>query len=191
VPVAAPADPIDLLRDLDRALSERELRWYVFGAQAVVAHGRPRATADVDVAVELLDGTAFDLAAHLGQHGFDLRFPLDPDREPRLLPLVHGPTSMPLDVVIAEGGLYEEFLARAKRADLGGVLVPVVSPEDLVAMKILAGRRKDLEDVRGVLLEQAATLDLARVRDVIRALEEVTGDQKLTRRLQRLLRAVR
>jgi hypothetical protein len=31
----------------------RRLRWYVFGAQAVVVHGRPRMTGDVDVTVEI------------------------------------------------------------------------------------------------------------------------------------------
>ena len=31
-------------------------RWYVFGAQAVIAHGVPRLSADVDVTLELRPG---------------------------------------------------------------------------------------------------------------------------------------
>ncbi len=73
----------------------------------------------------------------------------------------------------------------------GGVEVPIVSPEDLVAMKILAGRRKDLDDVRGVLLEQAERLDLERTRDVLGALEAALDDARLLRRLDRQLAAVR
>ena len=65
------------------------------------------------------------------------------------------------------------------------------SPEDLVAMKILAGRRKDLDDVRGVLLEQAERLDLERTRDVLGALEAALDDARLLRRLDRQLAAVR
>lgn len=42
-----------LLRDLARVLREGGRRWYVFGAQAVIAHGLPRATADVDVTLKL------------------------------------------------------------------------------------------------------------------------------------------
>ena len=68
--------------------------------------------------------------------------------------MVHVPSGFPLDLVLASPGLDEEFLARARWLDLGGVEAPVVSVEDLVVMKVLAGRRKDLEDVRGVLAAQ-------------------------------------
>lgn len=187
------ASVADLLRALAAAFAERRLRWYVFGAQAVVAHGRPRLTADVDVTVELASTTPGELTALLEGYAFHLRFPLpsDPADPPRLIPLLHAPSSMPVDLVVAAPGLDEEFLERARAIDLGGALVPVISAEDLVAMKILAGRRKDLEDVRGVLLEKRGELDLDRVRDVLRAFEEVTGEAKLLPRLERLLRAAR
>lgn len=193
MPVAPAGDAVELLAALARAFAERRRRWYVFGAQAVVAHGRPRLTADVDATVELVDETPAELAARLEAHGFVLRFPLASDRTepPRLLPMVHTPSAMPLDLVIAAPGLDEEFLARAVHIDLGGVEIPVLSAEDLVGMKILAGRRKDLEDVRGVLVEKGAALDLARVRDLVRVFQEASGDTRLLRRLDRQLRAAR
>lgn len=92
-------------------------------------------------------------------------------------------------LVIAGAGLEEEFLARARPVDVGGVEVPMISVEDLIAVKVLAGRRKDLEDVRGVLVEQRGRMDLARTRDVLSALEAATGERKLLPRLDRLLRA--
>lgn len=185
MPGAPLPDAAELLRSLTRAFAARGLRWYVFGAQAVVAYGRPRLTADVDVAVDLAGAVSTDLASWLEPHDFDLRFPLEPSA--RLLPLVHRPTAMPLDLVVTAPGLDEEFLERALLLDLGGVEVPVISPEDLIAMKVLAGRRKDLEDVRGILLEQRS-LDLDRTRDVIRAFELATG-ARLLDRLGRLVRA--
>ncbi len=44
-----PSPALDLLSDLKKALENLGLRWYLFGAQAVVVHGRPRLTEDVDV----------------------------------------------------------------------------------------------------------------------------------------------
>ena len=43
---------LDLLRALSAVL-DRWGRWYVFGAQTVVAYGVPRFSADVDVTVAL------------------------------------------------------------------------------------------------------------------------------------------
>lgn len=179
----------DLFRSLVRAFGERGLRWYVFGAQAVVAHGRPRLTADVDATVERGDMTPAEIAALLGQNDFELRFPLSEERAEtgRLLPMVHTPSAIPLDLVIAGSGLDDEFLDRARVVDVGGVEVPVISPEDLLAMKVLAGRPKDLADIRGVLLEQRGKLDLQRTRDVLAAFEEATEERTLLASFDRLL----
>lgn len=183
----------ELLGALAAAFSKRGLRWYVFGAQAVIAHGRPRLTADVDVMVEAPGIAASELTRELAPAGFELRFPLAPDREedPRLLPLVHVASGIPVDLLIAAAGLDEELLDRAVRLDLGGAVVPVISAEDLLALKVLAGRRKDLEDCRGVLLEQGARLDLERTRTLVRAFAAATNDPRLVSRLERLVRAAR
>jgi hypothetical protein len=41
----------------------------------------------------------------------------------------------------------------------------------LIVTKVLAGRAKDLDDVRGIIAAQEETLDLRRVRTLLRALE--------------------
>ena len=47
----------------------------------------------------------------------------------------------------------------------------MIGPEALIVTKILAGRPKDLDDVRGILAAQRDALDLARVRELLRAVE--------------------
>ena len=145
-------------------------------------------TADVDVAVVPGRVAARPLLSLLEQAGIQLRHPLSDAflREARLLPLVHVRTALPIDVVLVGRGLQQEFVARRRRVDVGGVRVPMISPEDLVATKVLAGRRKDIEDIRGVLLEQEG-FDLARVRDVLGRLERALGDRRLLRRFERLV----
>jgi predicted nucleotidyltransferase len=181
----------EVLAALSRVLRRNGRRWYVFGAQAVLAYGRPRLTSDVDVLIDPGRATGVGIARELADADFELRFALSRAslRTARLLPLVFAKTGTPVDAVLAATGLHDDFLARARRLDLGGVKVPVVSPEDLVVQKILAGRRKDLDDVRGVLDRQRAHLDAARIRDVLTALEHATGDARLLRRFDRLARA--
>jgi hypothetical protein len=117
----------------------------------------PPESADVDVTVRPRgsnDTAAFVLAMRDG--GFDLRV-ADVDEFVRR----------------------EEFIARARAVNIGGVLVPVLSPEDLIVTKVLAGREKDLEDIRGILRERGAELDLARMRSLLRLLEEALGQSDL------------
>ena len=37
-----------------------------------------------------------------------------------------------------------------RQVNVGGVVLPLIDPEDLVIAKVLAGRPKDIEDVRGL-----------------------------------------
>lgn len=136
------SDPASLLRDLSTALRNHGCRWYLFGAQAVTIWGRPRLTTDVDVTVRLDSGTTEDLMATLTAAGFR-----SPDgstdefvRATRVLPLIHESSGMPVDIVLAGPGLEDEFLARVIAVDIDDVAVPVISPEDLLITKVLAGR---------------------------------------------------
>jgi len=61
----------------------------------------------------------------------------------------------------------------------------VISPEDLIVTKVLAGRPKDIEDVRGVLQERLDSLDLERVRSLLRLLEQALTQSDLLSTLER------
>lgn len=117
-------------------------RWYLFGAQAVIAYGVPRLSAGVDVTLAMIPETPGDFAHDMARAGFELRV-ADPDfvRRTRVMPFVHLATAMPLDVVLAGSGLEDAFLDRTARADIGGASVPLIDRADLIVAKILAGRR--------------------------------------------------
>ncbi|MDO8677941.1 MAG: nucleotidyltransferase [Acidobacteriota bacterium] len=175
------SDPASLLRDLSAALRHHGCRWYLFGAQAVTIWGRPRLTTDVDVTVRLESGTTEDLVATLIAAGFRLPdgFTDEFVRATRVLPLLHISSGMPLDIVLAGPGLEDEFLARAIVIAIDDFAVPVISPEDLLITKVLAGRSKDVEDIRGVLRLRAASLDLAYIRRTLTAIEAALGQSDL------------
>jgi Nucleotidyltransferase of unknown function (DUF6036) len=167
-------------------------RWYLFGAQAVAVWGRPRMSADVDVTAEIAGPPEAFVTAML-QAGFDLRVP---DWQAflartRVLPFLYRAADLPLDVVLAGPGLEQEFLDRAVRVEMAGITVPVISPEDLVVTKLLAGRPKDVEDVRTILEDRHARLDLERVRALLHLLEQILSRGDLVPELERLLAAAR
>jgi hypothetical protein len=59
------------------------------------------------------------------------------------------------------------------------VTVPVVEVSDLVILKVLAGRPKDLDDLATLLRVQRSTIDEARVRKVLGLLEQALGQSDL------------
>jgi hypothetical protein len=194
VPLIAPrvpssASPLaDLLADLDRALTALGIRWYLFGAQAAILYGVARLTADVDVTVDAGSLANADLVAHLAARGFELRVPDAGEfvEKTRVLPLVHAKSRIPVDVVLAGPGLEELFFSRAEERNVGGVRIPVAAAEDIVTMKVLAGRLKDLDDVVSIL--RACSLDADRVRSTLRLLEQALDRRDLLDEFERLLR---
>lgn len=177
----------ELLAGLHDAFATLGVRWYLFGAQAAILHGAARLSADVDVTVHLGELPLRPLLGALAARGFDPRVP-SPERfadENRVVPLVHRESRMPVDLVLAGPGLEERFLARIELRDVEGVPVPLASREDLVVMKLLAGRPKDLDDVAA--LAAGAGLDLGYLRATLGELERAIDRGDLLPSLERML----
>ncbi len=63
--------------------------------------------------------------------------------------------------------------------EIGDLRVPVISAEDLITTKILAGRPKDLQDVESVLRERLDALDLSIIRSTLWLLEQALARNDL------------
>lgn len=86
---------------------------------------------------------------------------------------------MPVDVVLAGPGLEDQFFDRVESRDVDGVPVRLASPEDIIVMKVLAGRPKDVDDVTAVVAAYATRLDRAYIEATLSALEQGLGQSNL------------
>lgn len=168
------------------AFADREgIRWYVFGAEAVNLYGFPRKTADLDLTIDLGARRAMEIVPPLRHAGFEPRFPDEAFiRATRVLPVVHKATKLPVDLVLAGPGLEQLFLERVRYQRVATVEVPVIAPEHLVVTKILAGRPKDLEDVRELLAIR--DIDRDEVDALLTELDEALGQSDLAARFRTL-----
>ena len=181
---------VELLAALRDALEPITPRWYLFGAQAALLHGAARLTADVDVTVDAGTHAAAELIAALQHAGFTLRV-ADAEQfiaRTRVIPLAHRASGIPVDVILAGTGLEELFLQRAQVREVEGVSVRVASAEDIVVMKVLAARAKDLDDVRAILSAHPTDLDLALIRNTLKELEQALDRSDLVTAFERARR---
>ena len=190
---SSPQPVAELLAALHGALAALGVRWFLFGAQAAILHGAARLSADVDVTVDLGGRSATELVVALAAAGFEPRVSDAAAfaETTRVLPLVHGRSRMPLDVVLAGPGLEEQFFAGAQERVIGDVRVPVVCAEDLVAMKVLAGRPRDLDDVAAIARVRRTNLALDTVRGTLRLLAQALDRGDLVSELERIVAAAR
>jgi len=183
------ASPVaELLAALGSALQRIHVPWYLFGAQAALLYGAARLTADVDVTVDLADCPTAELVDALTAGGFRLRVRDVDDfvARTRVLPLEHVATGMPLDIVLAGPGLETLFFERRRDSVIEDVRVSVASPEDLVVMKVLAGRPKDADDALAILAAQES-LDVRTIRETLGLLERALDQSDLLPTFETLL----
>ena len=152
----------------------------MFGAAAVNLYGFPRKTADLDLTIDLGDRDPSKFMTTLRRAGFEPRFADDAFvQTTRVIPVVHRTTRLPVDLVLAGPGLEQLFLAHARIQRLGGIEIPVIAPEHLVVTKILAGRAKDLDDVRELLAIREHSIDVRDIEALLTELEEALGQSDL------------
>jgi len=179
----------ELFNDLGAVFNRASARWYVFGAQAAIVHGAARLTADVDITVMLGNQPIENLIQVLKEKEFEVCVSdvLIFVEHSRVLPVIHSKSNMPVDIVLGGPGLEEQFMQRAQQHDLDGVMVPIASGEDVVAMKILAGREKDLDDALAIIMAQGEQLDLLTTRSTLDLLEKALDRSDLLRSLDEIV----
>jgi hypothetical protein len=179
----------DFCRFAFRFLEQRGTPYLVIGGLAVVAVGEPRTTADADAIVFVSTAEAETLIRDAADAGFDLRV------ETELARLVNTGTMrfrrgrFQIDLITASLPFEETALARATRYELFGMPLPFPSPEDLILLKVLAGRDKDMLDAAGVARRHGKNLDLGYLHRTLGPICELAEDMGPWTRLQRILEA--
>ncbi|MEO8553007.1 MAG: nucleotidyl transferase AbiEii/AbiGii toxin family protein [Kofleriaceae bacterium] len=143
-------------------LRDGGVRFVVVGGTAVILHGVPRTTADLDLVVDLEPSNLRLLVSAMRRLGYHPRAPVDPDglSDPEqrriwvdekgmraftfVLP---GHPLSDIDVLIDSPISFAELASRAERVDAGGLRLLIASATDLIQMKLAAGRDQDLADV--------------------------------------------
>ena len=177
----------ELIRSTAQALHEAGICYMVIGGQAVLLHGEPRFTRDIDVTVALTPSQLDQLARLLPDAGLrpDVDAPVAFVERTMVLPCRHELSQIPVDFVFADTPYERQALQRAPSVPIKGTDVRFAALEDLVIHKLIASRPRDLDDVRGILLKNPDA-DRAYIRHWLDDFERAL-DEPLRRRFDDLL----
>jgi predicted nucleotidyltransferase len=179
-----------LIARLAQALTSREIPFMLIGGQAVLLHGQPRLTQDVDITLgaspaRLGDAVAACEAANLRP------LPTDPAafvEQTFVLPALDRDTGIRVDLIFSTTPYEAEAIRRAVLVEIEGVRVPFASAEDLILHKLFAGRPRDLDDAAGVARRQAGAIDWTYVRRWGAEFSAVPGREQLPDQIDALER---
>lgn len=177
------------LADLAKWLETEHISAMVIGGVAASILGRPRLTRDIDALAILPEAdwpAAVDAAATYGIVP-RIEDALAFAHRSRVLLMRHSGSGIDLDITL--GGLPFERSAveRSKAEHVGDVSVRLPDVADLVVMKAVAGRPKDLEDIRG-LLDAHPETDFSNARAWIREFAVATSMPHLLDEFDELLK---
>jgi hypothetical protein len=152
------------LRAIIQGLNDAKVRYLVVGGFAVNVHGFRRLTDDLDLMIQLEDRNLSAAMSVLKKLGYQPKVPVavedfaDPLKREVWIKekhmLVFGLRSQAhqetdVDVFVNDPLGFDGAYNRASYFDLGpGLALPVCSYEDLVKLKMMAGRSRDLDDLR-------------------------------------------
>lgn len=179
---------------LDTDLRAGEFRYALVGGFAITLRAEPRTTRDLDVVLVVSgDREAERVALVLRMRGYkDHPKGAAIERADgrlatiRLIspPVEEDGAGVQVDLLVACVGIEPEVVAAAQFLEvMPRVYIPVARSGHLVAMKVLAARPQDLEDVR-LLLREMGEADLKLARESLVLIERRGALEDSTRSLQ-------
>jgi Nucleotidyl transferase of unknown function (DUF2204) len=169
-------------------LREGRFEYAFIGGLAVVLHGYNRYTRDVDALVWNLDERLDELVQLLQGQGFNLATPDQTTiaRSARILH-VRAEDGTQVDIFLGYLPFEREAIEQAVTMSLGIGEGRVVSAEDLIIMKLIASRRRDVEDAAR-LIEIYPDLDFSRIRRIVLEYAEALQNPDIQANLDALIK---
>jgi hypothetical protein len=153
------------LESLQRLLNRFSGRGMIIGGVAASLLGKPRLTADLDAVILLSPENVPLLIEIAREEGMSPRLENADEfaRRHHILLLRHVETGIPIDISLGMLPVEVEAVERSIEYPLGELIIRLPTPEDLIILKAVAHRPKDLADIQAVI-DNHPDLDRARIK---------------------------
>lgn len=161
-----------LLAQLSKALDRHQIPYMVIGGQAVLVYGEPRFTRDIDITLGAGIERLEEVLKLVDSFHWKVLAPTPAEFVQRtmVLPCQDPKSGVRLDLVFSFSPYERQAMDRVRRIKILDQEVCFASPEDLIIHKMVAGRPRDLEDVR-VVQNKNQTMDRAYIEKWLKDFE--------------------
>lgn len=165
-----------LLVKISKALEENAIPYMVIGGQAVLIHGEPRFTRDIDITLGVDTDQAERILKIARQLSLEPGENTTPDfvRRNALLSAEDGETKIVVDFIFSFLPYERQAIQRAKSVHIGGTPVQFATAEDTIIHKLFSGRPRDIEDVKSIVNNNKA-LDKSYLKRWLKDFSSVAG----------------
>jgi predicted nucleotidyltransferase len=176
------------LADLAQWLDEAGVSSMIIGGVAASVLGQLRLTQDIDVLAIAPESRWIELLNAGARHGITPRIPdtIAFAARSRVLLMRHEASGIDIDLTLGGLAFEEAAVSRSRCHAIGGLTIRLPSVEDLLVMKAVAGRPKDIQDIEG-LLAANPNVDVTFVRHWVREFATAMSMPTLLEELEKVL----
>jgi len=148
-----------LLAKIAKLFKTAGVPYMLVGGFAVAYWGYPRQSLDIDIVADLSEGNINSFIKQAKKNGF-----LFHEKEIKLMikkgnRFVMEADDFRIDCWLPRTGFEISSFKNRKRKKLFGQSLSIIKAEDLILAKLLAGRSRDIEDIKTILLRQGRRLN--------------------------------
>jgi predicted nucleotidyltransferase len=170
-----------LLVKIAEVLDASGIRYMIIGGQAVLLYGEPRLTKDIDITLGVNLDRLDEVLELVGTLALQPLVEADSfTRQTLVLPCQDSQSGIRVDFIFSYSAYEQQALDRVRFVPMGKARVRFAAPEDVIIHKVIAGRPRDLEDVKSILLKQS-DVDRAYVQHWLEDYASVLGQPLLPR----------
>jgi predicted nucleotidyltransferase len=151
--------------EIFKTLNKKKIKYLVIGGVAVNLHGYDRMTGDIDLMISLDENNVKKFAAFAEARGYKSRTPVviqdlaDGKKRKEWIEeknakvfSIYNPKNLfeSIDVMIMEYIDFDVAYKNREYAESSGLRIPLISIDDLIKLKNIAGRERDKTDVKAL-----------------------------------------
>lgn len=145
----------ELIKRIAAALGFEDIPYMIIGGQAVLYYGEPRFTKDIDITLGVDTSAIGKILSLTSKLKLTILVNNTEDfvNKTMVLPTVDSSTGIRIDFIFSYSAYERQAIKRAKSVKFDDTQVSIASLEDVIIHKIIAGRPRDIEDVKTILLK--------------------------------------